>query len=347
MNNSTSFYYAVTYSGCFFGAGFVAGNEMRDFFSKFGIYGFLLFGISIFICTLTTYRITVLKNTYSYKSYETVLFGTNNKIFTAAFSFVKHLFMLGLVTFCVSCAGEILYRLFGLDTHYGALLLVTVTLIISLSGKTGVLTVFSVSVPLISIFCLLCAAHFTFSKKINFSPNQSPLHYGLHYPLLYAGYNIFAGVGTFAVDNKKQNVKKSLFLGSVILFICGCSVMLLTLISPAKNSMPVLDIIYGHNSVFGFIFAVLLFLSLISTAVSRIFILSNAYSQKQSCKKYICITVCVCAYILSFMGFNNIIKLIYPIFGIIGTFSVALINVKYRIKYSSSNTKLFCVFSRR
>lgn len=347
MNNSTSFYYAMAYSGCFLGAGFVAGNEMRDFFGKFGIWGFLLFAISLFICAITIYRITVLKNAYAYKSYETLLFGTNKKLLTFVFAFAKHLFMLGLITFCTSCAGEILYGISGIDQKYGALLLTLITLMLSLSGKNGVLRVFSVSVPLISIFCLIYTANFTVSgeKNLSFISNLHPD--GLYMPLLYAGYNIFAGVGTFSVDCQNQTAKKGLFLGSIILFVCGSSVMMLTLMSPSKSSMPVLDIIYSHNNILGIIFSALLFLALISTAVSRTFMLSDSYSQNQPCQKYICVITCICAYILSFMGFNTIIKLIYPIFGIIGTVSVIIINLKYTFKYSLPSIKLFCVGYRR
>lgn len=347
LNNSTSFHYAITYSGCFLGAGFVAGNEMRDFFGKFDIYGFLLFGVSLFICAFTTYRITLLKNAYSDKNFETVLFGTNKKSLSVAFSFAKHLFMLGLIIFCTSCAGEILHLISGLNSQYGALLLIIITLVISLNGKDGVLTIFSVCVPIVSIFCLLYTVNFTVFEEKVFLSVQNPIPGGLYLPLLYAGYNIFAGVGEFAPYCSKQTTKKGLFWGSTILFICGSSVMWLTLISPTKSSMPILDIIYSHNRILGVVFSVLLFLSLISTAASRTFMLVDTYSQNQSYKKHICFIVCICAYILSFIGFNKIIKLIYPIFGIIGTISIIIINLKYKIKFSSVNTKQFCVFFHR
>lgn len=347
MNNTTPFYYAIAYSGCFFGAGFVAGNEMRDFFGKFGIWGFIPLAVSLFICAITTYRIMVLKNIYSYKDYETLLFGTNKKVLKFVFAFAKHLFMLGLITFCTSCAGEILYRISGADPKYGALLLILITLTVSLSGKSGVLRVFSISVPLISIFCLIYAVIFSIFGEKNFSsiPNIHPN--GLCIPFLYAGYNIFAGVGTFPLNYPNQAVKKGLFLGSIILLVCGSSVLYLTLMSQAKGSMPVFDIIYSNNNILGFIFSILLFLSLISTAVSRTFMLFDEYSKNYSSKKYICVIICTCAYILSFIGFNTIIKLIYPIFGIIGTVSVIIINLKYRIKISTPSTKLFCVGYRR
>lgn len=350
MGKTTSLNYAWLYAGCFFGAGFVSGNEMLSFFGKFGIVGFLLFASSLAVSAITAYRLSVLNNSVYQGKTNSVVFGTKNKFLLKISTFAKCFFMFCLVTFCTSCAGELFNYAADVNKICGAVLFSIICALISVTGKKGTLTVFSLCVPAISLFCVFYSFVYTCRTKEIFIPQSGFALAELYTPFLYASYNIFAGAGTLvsAEPCDKQSLKKGLLTGSLILFLCGSAVMWLTVISPhTNNNLPMVDIIYSRSNVLGCVFSALLLLSLISTAVSRIFMLVNTLFKKASIKKNVCPAICIFAFTASLAGLDNIIGFIYPVFGIMGAFTVLSVNLSYRMKFSFLGKKQSYAFCRR
>lgn len=324
---------------------------MRDFFGKFGVVGVFLFAVSLIISAVTAYRIAQLKKITPQSNQDTVIFGTKHKLLLTISAIAKYAFMFCLVTFCTSCSGEVFFYATGISRQYGALLFAVISALISMTGKNGVLTVFSLCVPIISAFCIIYSVCYTFNiEKI--STTKCCLSFNkLYSPILYASYNVFAGVGSFAITDNydKHTLKKGLLTGSIILFFCGSAIMWSTVLSPwtNTNSLPMVDIIYRQSSILGCIFSILLFLSLISTSVSRIFMLGKQFNSKTAINKSIGFVICFSAYAACFVGIENIIGFIYPAFGIVGVFTVISANLRYIKNITFSNTKLSCAFLRR
>lgn len=348
MNKTTSFNFAFIFSGCFFGAGFVAGTEMRDFFCRYGLLGYFLYAASIVIAAVTSLRLTKLKLLTGESSFEAIVFGKDHAFLIRTAVLIKHLFMLSLVTFCASCTDEILHCVTGKSSLYGGVLLITLNFIISIIGKKSASAVFSLCVPVISIFSLLCCIYCGLHFNAYPSPTVYSLPRMLFSPLLYAGYNILAGIGTAVTDNSHDiiSAKKGLLFGSMMLFLCGGAIMKLVFVSSPSHRVPVLELICSHSKAMGICFSALLFLSLTATCISRTAMLADAYSKTSHGRHAFCLGICVCAYLLSLIGFNGIIHFIYPVFGVAGVLSIVIVNIRYKLM-CSSDTKLSYAFFRR
>ena len=313
MNKRASFGFCWVIAGCFLGVGFVSGVEINKFFGGCGRWGFIALAISLAVAILTLYRLAVLTKNGK------VLFPSKlNK----AFAMIRALFMLSLLTYSISSAQEILDCL-GVEFNFpwGSLLLSMTIALLCLAKGQSVTTVFSVGVPLIALFCIGYRIVAGAISPID-TDTKSPFE-AIIGGIILSAYNVLAGMDA-VMRAAKGNVKMgtSAILAGAVLWLSGWGILSSTVNS---DSMPMLHRVISDSKALGMVFAVIMLLSLVGTGVSWAVGLGEKLSHKNSALASM--AVCAVAFALSLLGFDNITDFIYPVFGAVGVFFVAYINI--------------------
>ena len=352
MKKINSFKLMFTFAGCFLGAGYVSGQELWQFFGSFGRFGFA--GIVLSAAILITFGILLIRTAQlkNVTEMDKVVIASDSKFLRAVFSFLEIFFLFGIYFVMTAGGGALLNQLFGIPAYIGNIAFAAIVTAVALVGMTGMVTAFSVTVPLMVIMSVIIfifnASHGAL-ENISFDKvtNDNPLIINWFVSaVVFASYNLFASIGILTPLGREIKKKSTLFTGIVcggvmLLLIAFC--ILLSLASDTEcisAELPMLARATETGKAFGYIFAFLLLCGMFGTSVSSVFAISEYVKSKtKGNKKYSSGTVFLTSalsFAASLLGFNNLISIVYPICGYLGFVGMVLIAVNY---HKAKNTK--------
>ena len=309
-------------AGTIIGAGFATGKELLVFFNGGSFFYVILMIISLVIVAVTT----AIYFTGAKKSgVSTIL----TIVFTS--------FSGGCYAIMLACGGQTLYDSVNISYQTGIIITYIVTILIIKFGIEGVYKFNAIATPLIAIslifisFVGLSTPVFNnFSAENFFSPYINAF--------LYAGYNILA-VLPFISAISKETTKKDGFsgiaFGFLIVLLTSITIKLLlnnyfSLIS--RESIPILKIIGILNPYLSYIYSVVLYGAIVTTAVNLLFILTREKGTKSI------FLISLPLLLISFLGFTTLLEKIYTYFGYAGIVIILVIIgreaniIKHKIK---------------
>ena len=157
-------------------------------------------------------------------------------------------------------------------------------------------------------------------------------YYWIIKAVLYASYNLILLIPVLInlkklIKNKKHITIVSVFTGFIFFSISLLNYLLLVNvdISFLKLEMPIVYVIKKFYDSYKYIYGIILLISIFTTAVSigKSF-LSNININKKSYPQIAAI-MCISSVIISNLGFSNLVKMLFPIFGYIGIGQLLLI----------------------
>ena len=150
--------------------------------------------------------------------------------------------------------------------------------------------------------------------------------------IVYCSYNmilvipVLVGLKNY-VKNEKQ-IKIISIASGCIVFLLAISIFLwLTNINVSFDSleMPAVYVIDTKFHNFSWIYGIVILLSIFSTAISiGISFLKNISKNKNSYPQYVAI-MCISSVLISNIGFSNLVKLLFPLFGYLGIIQIGYI----------------------
>ena len=158
--------------------------------------------------------------------------------------------------------------------------------------------------------------------------------------LIYASYNSISLIPIAIKLKESNNIsrKKSLYISlafSCIISICGIILFILLESNKQfmKNEIPLLDIISNKNKYLKLLVQIAIAISIVSTAVSLQYAaILNIEKNKDNYLRDI-IIMNIISIIVSRLGFQTLIKIFYPLFGLIGILNFIILMKNY-FKYS-------------
>ena len=145
--------------------------------------------------------------------------------------------------------------------------------------------------------------------------------------ILYANYNSIVLVPMLItlkeqVKNKKQIIQISI-LSFVIMFLLTILIFKMQEDLAAINvEMPMLYIASKISYLFQIIFGIMTAIAIFTSAISAGYSLICNITRKEKVKKAIALALCIIAIPISQISFSALVNLMYPIFGILGTFQI-------------------------
>ncbi len=327
--NVSVFSLAVTIAGTFIGAGFVSGQELWQFFGAFGVLGILGFILAVTIITVLSVITISYASSAKKETFEDVICSNDTKAQKNLVSLFQYIFYIGIYIIMTSGAESLICHYFDIKKVTVGIIFCVLVSIISLIGVKGIISAFSVTIPLL-VFVTAIIAIFTLSsipvcfRSVN---DNSLISNWFVSALVFVSYNFFAGIGVFASVARLVNTKKKLFgasvLGCVFLLIIGvCVITTISFIKTETSDLPMLEAAELLSPYLSTIYAVLLVCAMFGGAISSLFPIVESIKSKNifDNKTLAVITSLISAVtvILSLFGFSNLIGTVYPIFGYIG-----------------------------
>ncbi|MBV7301957.1 hypothetical protein [Corynebacterium sp. TAE3-ERU2] len=329
----------MAFVGLIVGAGFASGQEMLQYFVAFGRWGVLGAVIAGVLMALTGMICLQLGSYFQADEHlsvlEKVTFPWMSRILDIAVSIT--LFSVGFVMF--AGAGSNLEQEFGLDVWVGAVLMVVMVLAAGMLDVGKVSNVMGAATPVIIVFlagaCIYAMMHSgeslsTLEPVANELPTSLPNWFISS--MNYVGFCLMVAISMAIVMGGDNVDPRSSAIGGLAggtiygILLTLCTVALFSYIKVVKDEdMPTLAIVQEINPSLGTAMALVIYIMIFNTAIGMFYALAKRLAKGDQSKfqKWLFILVGV-GFVLSFIGFRQLVAYVYPALGYIG---VALIVV--------------------
>ena len=324
--------------GTLIGAGFASGQEMYLFFYRFGIFGILGLLLCSSLMALVIHKTFIIiheKNISNYQDFLNEIFykGSNkpkNKYFNLSYisNIIVNAFLLATFYIMISGFGAYFEQQFNISKMLGAGILVCVCFFVLIKDIEGVKKVNSIVVPI--LICIILIISFMNIKNIDINKISLKHNYNwIIQAIVYCSYNMILVIPVLVglkkyVKNKKQ-IKLISIASGLIVFVLAINIFLwLTNINISFDNleMPAVYVIDTKFPNFSWIYGIVILLSIFSTAISiGISFLKNITKNKNNYPQIVAI-MCISGVLISNIGFSNLVKLLFPMFGYLGIIQI-------------------------
>lgn len=339
---------ASVYIGTVIGAGFASGQEILQFFGRYGGWGIYGVGISTLILMMIASK--VLRKVYrqkisSFEEFGDYYFG--KKIFYWINLIIAFLLLIGYFVMLAG-SGAIVQEHFGYPKIYGILAMSFFCFIIFSFGVHGIAKANNVIVPLLIGVIFFVAIytiksnHFIFSnlhvKMI--SPStflKIPLNLSwLWSALVYASHNSIGAIVVMTsllpliYDEKAARyggILGGLGLGLMALLILLC--LLISYTDVIGLEVPMVAVAHAFSNTLKRIYSLILIFAMFTTAIADGYGCILRFSYLTGWRElWVTIILCLIAIPLATLGFKNLVSLFYPLFGYLGFGFIGVILIK-------------------
>lgn len=316
---------ASLYIAAVIGAGFASGQEIIQFFQRFGRAG--LIGLILATLALSILGGLILKKCYELKTsdYKALLFKVSGT--EAAFlDLLYTTFLLAGLAIMLAGSKETIYILFGIPGGQYITALAVVYLLVR--GPEKILNASALLIPFLIGYILFIGR--TMLVRNGLRIPQESINFGIPYSLLYPGFNLGFALAIFASIADLLPNKKTAFCGGIVggLVLGGLiGLMLLTLWSgPAialSSPVPMLFIAERISKSTGLVYGIVLWIAMYTTAVANGLAVATRLKPIVDLSwTTISIIVVFLACLVSRAGFVLLISFAYPLFGFVGIYLI-------------------------
>ena len=335
---------SFAFIGTVVGAGFASGQEALLYFSSFGTQG--IWGAVLGSALMLIAGVTILQlgSFFQAKEHMEVLGSISSKVTSRILDIatIVTLFSIGFVMF--AGAGANLNQQFGLPVWVGAVLMLSLTVgfgmldVDKVTASIGFLTPFLLGFVVIGCGWTLVNAHPDWSA-LNAAAAQvdTTLPNWWISALNYTGLNVMCVASMALVIGGNQLDTRAAGLGGffgglgylVMLMLLAVS-LLVKIDVVAGNDMPLLSLITDLNPVLGTIMAVVIFGMVFATSLGMFFALGKRLSRGHEERfRTIYIAACLIGFVLSFVGFQTLVSVVYPVLGYLGLLLIAVVTLAW------------------
>lgn len=335
---------SFAFIGTVVGAGFASGQEAMLYFSAFGtqgMWGAVLGSVLMLIAGVT---ILQLGSFFQAKEHMEVLGSISSKVmgWILDIATIVTLFSIGFVMF--AGAGANLNQQFGLPVWIGAVLMLALTIgfgmldVDKVTGAIGALT------PFLLVFVIVGCGWTLINANPDWSAlNAAAANVDTSLPnwwisaLNYTGLNVMCVVSMALVIGGNQLDTRAaglggLFggLGYLVMLMLLALALLVKIDTVSGQDMPLLTLITDINPTMGLIMSLVIFGMIFATSLGMFFALGKRLARGREDKfRVIFISACVIGFILSFVGFQQLVSTVYPILGYLGILLIVVMTLAW------------------
>jgi uncharacterized membrane protein YkvI len=316
-----------TYAGTVVGAGFATGQEILQFFTRYGWPATLSICLSTLLFVSLGIKLMLLAHDLKARSYEdmnTFLFGRSIGRWTNLFTLFT---MLGVSSVMLAGAGSVFEEQFHLPYQWGLFITLCLSYLILTKGMQAIMAVNSVVVPLMLCFIGMVVWH-TWSLPgsgnwleltSDFSLGQTGLS-----PLLYAAFNLSMAQGVLVPLGGQIQDRHTLYWGGVtggliigLMLLAGHFALSAQMPGIAQFDIPMGQLISSIGWVWQLLFACVIYGEIFTTYIADLFGISRQMEQHlQIPRVWIVLSLLLFTYIISQFGFKSLLATLYPLFGL-------------------------------
>jgi uncharacterized membrane protein YkvI len=209
-------------------------------------------------------------------------------------------------------------------------------LIVLLAGLQFLVDINTVLAPLMVIAGIILGLYTFFSRTASTGamPAGNAAPGWLMAAVVYASYNMVTGVPVLASASRLVKSGKDARRGGVwgggamtLLGICMTLPLLVYYADIKSVEIPFMVIVWRYGNFLSGLYLFLLVSAIFTTAVSNAYALSDWCCSRfpKAPRKSVAITVCLLGVAGAQLGFSNIVGYVYPVFGLLGVFQIAVV----------------------
>ena len=318
---------AMAYIGTVVGAGFASGQETLQFFVAYGLTGIWGIIAATLLFFFVGYTVLMLGKNLRAKSHVDIVRFTNGKVPGFLIDMIITVFLFGALAAMIAGAGAIFEEQFHISPLWGTLFMAVVSLVTVITGTKGVINAISAVVPFLIVSVLLISVWTLTQNPITPQDIQaaSSLKGATPNWLLsavnYASYNLVIAIAVLTPMGAQAKEKKKLFWGALLgaaglgIGILAIYFCVLTSIGEASSmEVPMIGIASKISPLLQFLFAIVLFAEVYTTAIGNLFGFVQRIPYRFSRIRIIALTA-VGAFFAGQLGFSNMVRYLYPAVG--------------------------------
>ncbi len=230
---------------------------------------------------------------------------------------------------------HILIKNIGINKIIGSLILAIICFLVFLGNIKNIAKINSIIIPILIIFILYLGILNLKYININQIEDQAIKREKISWivqSILYASYNLILVIPVLInlkdfIKSRKQITMVSTISSSIIFMLSIIIFLLLTNfnLNFSNIEMPVVYVIKNMFSNISIVYGIIILIAIFTTAVSiGVSFLNNVSKNKKEYKK-IALFICIISVIISNIGFSNLVKILFPMFGYMGILQIFLI----------------------
>ena len=325
--------------GTIIGAGFISGQEIYLFFNKFGTYGLIGIIIAGILIGMTIEKTCILikeKNINNYKEFIENSIPIKNKYIKLVLNNSINLFL--LISFFIMEAAFNAYFMqeFQIPIWITGIFNAIICYLVFIKNIKAIIKINEILMPIILLLILFL------SLKIENNILLQPIEYNdinnlilaIFNGIIYASYNSILLIPILITLNKYLTGKKQI---KIIKYICvfiiiSFAILMYILINPfckiEQIEIPIMYIANSLGSVYHYIYGVVLIIAIFTAVISVGYGFLKNVTQKERDYRKLAMGIGIASIPISYIGFANLVELLYPIIGIFGIIQIIFI-LKY------------------
>ncbi len=330
---------AFTYIGTVVGAGFATGQEILQFFTRYGAAAAVTIALATFLFIWLGTKLMLLAHDIGAKSYEDLnklLFGERVGRWISFFTMIV---LFGVTTVMLAGAGSIFSEHLHLSYQLGLWLTLALTYVVISRGMDGILAVNAVVVPLMLLFTVFIVDGTLESPNaghwLELPTDQRTGKIWLA-PLLYTAFNlamtqaVLVPLGS-AIKDRSVIVYGGLLGGAGIglMLLAGHFALSAQMPGIARFEIPMGTIVHQLGREMQLLFLLVIFAEIFTTFIADVYGLALQLEQRLHIRqKPIVICILALCYAVSQIGFSTLLSTLYPIFGCISLFWLGFLVIR-------------------
>ena len=313
--------------GSVIGAGFASGQEIKIFFSRFGIYG--LFGLlfSIFlICVIINLSLKAIfkHNLCSYSQFSAHIF-KNNRIFSYSMQNIVNVFL--LASFMIMAIGfsTSLENQFSVPRFAGGFIFAFVCYLAFVGNINRVIQINVYIMPI--LIALILFAGLKVLLSFDWTVNSVFYPDFIFNSFIYASYNAIPLIPILLTLKNEINSIKKINLITALSFVCMCFSAIAVFCVTCSNILSNGDILLvevarGWSDFESIVFCFVILAAIYTSAVCSGYSFANNISKNYRQYNLYILIMCTVSILISNFNFASTVQIVYALFGVLGLIQI-------------------------
>ncbi|GAB2696724.1 hypothetical protein ACFQWB_12110 [Paenibacillus thermoaerophilus] len=319
---------AFTYVGTVIGAGFASGQEVLQFFTRYGWMATITIGISTLLFIAVGLQLMLLaheRNTDSYEDLARHLFGERQGKWISSFTLV---ILFGISTVMLAGAGSVFRERFGLHYETGLIVTLVLACLVLIRGLPAIMAVNTFVVPVMAVLIVSTVVMSADSPRadnwLTLDSDYPSWQIWLS-PFLYSAFNLSTSQAVLVPLGAQARSRKTILFGGLLGGV-GIGALLVGIhfslsarmpgISQFEVPMGQLAEQFGHW--FAAAFSLVIFGEIFTTLIADVYGLSLQLRGRFGWRPSLSVPgLLLACYVFSHIGFSALLSVLYPLFGAI------------------------------
>lgn len=317
---------AFTYIGTVVGAGFATGQEILQFFTRYGKWGVLTILLSTMLFIWLGTKMMLLAREIKASSYEDLnrrLFGDRIGQGLSIFTMVV---LIGVNSVMLAGAGSVFMEHLGLHYQTGLWITLICTYLLLGRGIGGVMQLNSIVVPMMLILSLAIISNTAgtpgATRFFTLGTDSSLLAVWAS-PLMYTAFNLSMAQAVLVPIGSHTASRRVIIIGGILggagvgfMLMAGHFALSAYMPGIVQYEIPMGSIAQQLGTTIQLIYILLIFMEIFSTFVADVYGVTLQLKQYIHVPpKWISVTILVICYVTSQFGFSSLLSVLYPVFG--------------------------------